>query len=60
MSDLNSRTPKSPPRIWTCHVPESMARALERRHALNSQQRAFHRDSHAAPPSTNPRPRRPA
>jgi len=60
MSEMNSRLPKSPPRNWTRHVPESLSRALERRHMLDMQQRAFHRDAGSPPQSANPRPRRPA
>lgn len=59
MSQTNPRTPKNLPRNWTGHVPESLARALDRRHMLDSQQRAFHRDSQSPPPMT-PRPRRPS
>ncbi len=60
MSKMNSRLPKTPPGNWTRHVPESLSRALERRHMLDTQQRAFQRDSGSAPTNANPRPRRPS
>jgi len=60
MSKMGSNVPKSAPSNWTRHVPESMSRALERRHMLDMQHRAFHRDSGSLPANTNPRPRRPA
>jgi len=60
MSEINSRTFKFLPRNWTGHVPESLSRALDRRHMLDLQQRAFHRDSHAPPSPSTQRPRRPA
>ncbi|MGO9471216.1 MAG: hypothetical protein ACLQIB_46175 [Isosphaeraceae bacterium] len=60
MRKMSSHLPKTPSGNWTRHVPESMSRALERRHMLDTQQRAFQRDSGSPHPSANPRPRRPS
>jgi hypothetical protein len=60
MSEMNSRLPKSAPVNWTKHISESMARALERRHLLDLQQRTFQRDSCSPKATAKSRPRRPA
>jgi hypothetical protein len=57
MSEINSHMPRSLRRNWTGHVPESLARALERRHLLDSQQRAFQREPHTPPLIMNKHPR---
>ncbi len=60
MSEMSCRQPKASSSNWIRHVPESLSRALERRHTLDMQQRAFQRDQGSRPTNANLHPRRPA